>query len=236
VPVPEFDDPGGDTFPAALRGCIVFKPAQGDGRAPANVPGVEQPLPRAFYLQETRVVARMLLGAILRHQTEEGAVAGRIVETEAYLWDDPACHTFGGITPRNAVMFGPPGHAYVYFIYGMHFCFNAVTGPEGVGEAVLIRAVEPIQGVETMRRRRNLPPDAPSARDRDLARGPGRLARAMGIGREQNGADLTRGNLVILPGDGPPGEIVAAPRVGVRLAADRPWRFLIHGHPCVSRP
>jgi DNA-3-methyladenine glycosylase len=203
---------------------------------------VDAPLPRDFYLQETLVVARQLLGTILRFETAEGILSGRIVETEGYLQDDPACHAYRGPTSRNAVMFGPPGHAYVYFTYGMHFCFNAVTAPAGVGEAVLIRALEPLTGVETMRRRRNLPPDAPAAHDRRLARGPGRLTRALGIGREQNGVDLTRGRLVILPGDGPPGEpddalpIITAPRVGVRQAADRPWRFLIRGHPCVSRP
>jgi DNA-3-methyladenine glycosylase len=133
-------------------------------------------------------------------------------------------------------MFGPPGHAYVYFTYGMHFCFNAVTGPQGVGEAVLIRALEPMLGIDTMRQRRNVPPDAPEQRNRDLARGPGRLTRAMGIGREQNGVDLARGRLVILPGAVDPDQVIATTRVGLRLAADRPWRFLIRGHPCVSRP
>jgi DNA-3-methyladenine glycosylase len=197
---------------------------------------VQIPLTREFYLQETLVVARMLIGTILSFETEEGVLSGRIVETEAYLKDDPACHAFRGPTPRNAAMFGPPGHAYVYFTYGMHFCFNAVTAPAGVGEAVLIRAIEPLQGVETMRRRRQVPPDAPAARGRHLARGPGRLTQALGIGREQNGVDLTQGRLVILPGEGPPEAIIATPRVGIRQAADRPWRFLIPGHPCVSQP
>jgi DNA-3-methyladenine glycosylase len=235
LPVPEFDGPRGDTFPKALGGCIVFKREQGGRAAPANRVDVEQPLPRAFYLQDTLVVARMLLGTILRHCTGDGEVAGCIVETEAYLRDDPACHAFRGRTPRNAAMFGPPGHAYVYSIHRC-FCFNAVTGPEDVAEAVLIRALAPIAGIETMRRRREFPPEWGPARDRDLARGPGRLARAMGIGREQNGVDLSRGSLVILPGDGPPGAIVAAPRIGLSRGTDRPWRFFIRGHPCVSRP
>lgn len=181
------------------------------------------------------MVARALLGATLWHRTANGVAAGRIVETEAYLRDDPACHAFRGRTARNAVMFGPPGHAYVYLIYGMHFCFNAVTAPVGTAEAVLVRALEPLAGVEQMRLQRGLPPDAPGLRDRELTRGPGRLAQALGIGRDQNGADLTRGELLLLAPTGPPPHVVATARVGLTRGADLPWRFLIAGSPWVSR-
>jgi DNA-3-methyladenine glycosylase len=196
---------------------------------------VGTPLPHEFYLQETLVVARALLGATLCHRTAEGVTAGRIVETEAYLRDDPACHAYRGRTARNAAMFGPPGHAYVYRIYGMHVCFNAVTGPEGIAEAVLVRALEPLAGIELMRARRGFPPDAPSRLDRELARGPGRLAQALAIGPDRNGADLAGSDLVLLAPTGPPPNVVTATRVGLTRGADRPWRFLVAGSPWVSR-
>ena len=178
------------------------------------------PLPRSFYARPTVEVARDLLGKILVH----GRTAGRIIETEAYLGSqDEASHAFRGPTPRNRVMFGPPGHAYVYFIYGMYECMNVVTETDGTAGAVLIRALEPLRGIETMRRRR---PHA--KREQDLTSGPGKLTIALGITRRQNGADLTRGPLTIHPPDHPlQFEIESTPRIGIRRCADWPLRFLL---------
>jgi len=205
-----------------------------------------RPLPRAFYLQPTIAAARGLLGKLLVHETSEGRVSGYIVETEAYLQDDPACHAVlreGGrwvtkMTERNRPMFGPPGHAYVYFIYGNHYCLNAVTQKEGVAEAVLIRAVEPAEGLELMRRRRgrHALPRGPAHDNRNLANGPGKLAQAFGIDARHNGADLTCGRLRIEHGGDVAAERVAArPRVGVNVAVDMPWRFIVAGSGWVSR-
>jgi DNA-3-methyladenine glycosylase len=170
-------------------------------------------------------VAPSLLGATLRH----GEVACRITEVEAYDGaDDPGSHAFRGRTPRNTVMFGPAGHLYVYFTYGMHFCCNVVGGPEGMASAVLLRAGEIVEGLDVARARRT------SARtDRDLARGPARLCQALAVGREQNGHDLGREPLTLELGL-PAGDVRTGPRVGLRAAADRPWRFWLPDEPTVS--
>jgi len=156
-----------------------------------------------------------------------------IVEVEAYRGaDDPASHAYRGRTERNAVMFGAPGRAYVYLIYGMHHCLNVVTGRPGAAAAVLIRAIEPLEGVRHMRRARGV-----EAWER-LGRGPGCVTRALGLNARHNGADLTRGRLWL--GDRAPRRrgypVVAGPRIGIRRAAERPWRFHLAGHPCVSGP
>lgn len=193
-------------------------------------------LGRRFYLQPTLRVARALLGKVLVHATPDGVAAGRIVEVEAYRGPgDRAAHSFGGHrSARNEVMYGPAGHAYVYFIYGMHHCVNVVTQPAGRPEAVLLRALEPVAGEALMRARRGLP-DAPAWR---LCRGPGALCRALGIGRAENGADLVRGRLCIL--DAPRVRVRAVactPRIGVDYAGDhaaRAWRFLLRDSRAVS--
>jgi DNA-3-methyladenine glycosylase len=177
------------------------------------------PLPREFYLQDTILVARALVGKLLVHNTPEGVISGRIVETEAYLRGDPACHANRGMTERNRVMFGPAGHAYVYFTYGMHFCMNAVTQPEGEAEAALIRALRPVEGIELMVRNRKaeqLP---------NLCSGPGKLTQALGLNRAHNGLDLTDSCLIIADDGEDAGEIVAATRIGIKEFTDKPWRF-----------
>jgi DNA-3-methyladenine glycosylase len=182
-----------------------------------------------------------LLGCTVEADTPDGTVAVRLVEVEAYRGaDDPASHSFRGRTARNAVMFGPPGHLYVYFIYGMHFCLNAVTGEAGVGSAVLIRAGEPLAGAVRMAELRGLAAAGRATRPGDLAGGPGKLCRALAIDRALDGAPLDRPPLWIEPGEpAADGEVAASPRVGVDYAGEAaawPLRFALRGNPHVSRP
>jgi DNA-3-methyladenine glycosylase len=169
-------------------------------------------------------VAPRLLGCVLRH----GDVAVRLTEVEAYAGpDDPGSHAYRGRTRRNAVMFGPSGRLYCYFTYGMHVCANVVVGGEDDPGAVLVRAGEVVQGAELARSRR------PGSSDRDLARGPARLCRALGIGLEHDGVDLATGDVRLEPG-GPATDVSSGPRVGLRGAPERPWRFWVTGDPTVS--
>lgn len=186
-------------------------------------------LPRSFYAGDTVDAAKKLLGNILVHETDDGVTAGIIVETEAYIQGDPACHAWRGMTPRNRVMFGAPGHAYVYFIYGMYYCFNIVTAPNGVGEAVLIRALEPLQGLQLMQARRK------RERLSELCSGPARLVQAMGITREHNGVDLTGGQLYVSKGEDVPVQFVTTTRIGIKEEVPLPLRFYLVGSPFISR-
>lgn len=188
--------------------------------------------PNDFFLQPVEAVARNLLGACLVSTVDGTRCVGLIVETEAYGGsEDPASHasTASGVTRRNRAMFGPPGHAYVYKSYGMHWCMNVVTGPRGRGQAVLLRGVEPLEGAETMKRRRN---------DREpLAAGPGRLSQALGITDDLYGHDLSSEPLILLPGWSVPDERVGvSPRIGISVATRLPYRFYVRDSPGVSGP
>jgi DNA-3-methyladenine glycosylase len=184
----------------------------------------------AFYDRPTELVARDLLGAVLECACPDGTASGRIVEVEAYLGpDDPACHAVAGRTERTWHLHGPPGVAYVYFIYGVHWCFNAVTREEGHGSAVLVRALEPLSGLETMRRRRGV------HRDIDLTNGPGKLCQALGIDGALDGARLDRRPLRIVAGDPVDDDrVIVTPRVGITRAANWPLRWLVRDSPYVS--
>ena len=193
---------------------------------------IGKPLPRAFYQRDPREVAPELLNKVL--VSDDGRHA-RIVETEAYCGAfDAAAHTYRGKTARNATMFGPPGLLYVYFTYGMHWCCNTVCGEEGEGVAALLRAAEPLAGLDLMRMAR------PAAkRDRDLCSGPARLCQAFGIDRRKDGIDLVTGagGLTILDdGVPPPMDPVVAARIGIRHAAEEPWRWYVRGNANVSKP
>ncbi|HZC12544.1 MAG TPA: DNA-3-methyladenine glycosylase [Thermoleophilaceae bacterium] len=185
-------------------------------------------LERGFYARSVHDVARDLVGCTVRH----AGAAGRIVETESYHMDEPACHAYAGVTSRSRTLFGPPGHAYVYFSYGVHSLLNAVCEEEGVGAAVLIRALEPVEGLELMRTRRAL------ERLEDLCSGPGKLTQALGIGLALNGSSLLDGPIEVLAreaGARAP-RIVLGERIGITKAADLPWRFCDADSRHVSRP
>lgn len=188
-------------------------------------------LERDFYDRDSREVAPELLGKLMLH----GGRGGRIVEVEAYAGaEDPGSHAFRGPTKRNAVMFGPPGHLYVYLIYGIHWCCNLVCLGEGEASAVLVRALAPTHGVEEIRRRR------PKARrDRDLCSGPARLCQALGIDGRHDGSDVTTGDRGILlydDGSPPPRRAGKSPRIGLSAGAELPWRWYVAGEPNLSRP
>jgi DNA-3-methyladenine glycosylase len=185
-------------------------------------------LGRDFYARSVHEVARDLIGCVVRH----GETAGRIVETESYHMDEPACHAYAGLTERTRPLFGPPGRAYVYFSYGIHSLLNAVCEEDGIGAAVLIRALEPVDGIEEMRGRRGLQPAT------DLCSGPAKLTQALGIGLSLNDSSLLDGPIAVLdrePGAGQP-RVVVGERIGITKAADLPWRFCDADSQHVSRP
>ncbi|HHU76461.1 MAG TPA: DNA-3-methyladenine glycosylase [Firmicutes bacterium] len=191
-----------------------------------------EPLSEKYFYKDTLALARSLLGRILVHCSPEGITSGIIVETEAYLSKgDPACHAARGKTKRNAAMFGPPGRAYIYFIYGMHYCFNVVSNAVGIGEAVLIRALEPVGGLSLMekRRKKNRPLF-------NLTNGPGKLCAAMGIDRRLNGLPLFLSPLYLTEGIAVDVNLIkSSGRIGINQAKDKPWRFFIEGNLFVSR-
>ena len=200
------------------------------------MPGSAEPAdadPRRLLARPAAEVAPQLLGWTLSHTTEEGTVTVRLTEVEAYMGaDDPASHAYRGPTPRSVVMFGHAGHLYTYFSYGMHWCCNVVTGVEGHASAVLLRAGRVVAGQDLARRRRG-----ERTRERSLARGPGCLGQALGLGRDHNGADLLAGGALRLapaPQPVPPAAVSSGPRVGVSTAHDLPWRFWVSGDETVS--
>lgn len=189
-------------------------------------------LPQLFYNRDTELVARELLGCVLECKTPDGTASGIIVETEAYLGEhDEACHAAAGRTARTAPLYGAPGTSYVYFIYGMYWCFNAVTREVGLPSAVLIRALEPLNGKQLMRRRR---PGV--VKERDLANGPGKLCSALGITGAMNAKPLQRGPLVIREGRSySDREIAVTGRIGITRCVEWPLRWIVKDSPCVSR-
>ena len=206
---------------------------------PAFDPARLEALPREFFNRDPRRVCRELLGKVLVRRDGKELLAARVVEVEAYMGtSDPAAHAYAGITARNRVLFGPPGHAYVYFIYGNHYCLNVSCMPEGKAGCVLFRALEPLAGIEQMEQARGLEGVAASPRVlRLLTSGPGRLAEAFGITRPRdNDKDLTDANSDLFLADAgyPPPRVLTTARVGITKAADRPLRYLVAGNPFVS--
>ena len=198
---------------------------------------VRKVLPRAFYARPTLVVTRELIGKVLVHETAAGITSGVIVETEAYIGEaDPACHAAPGPTTRNAPLYGPPGLAYVYLNYGIHYLVNAVTEPEGWPAAVLIRALEPFEGEPIMRRRRarGTAKSAASYERDALCRGPGNLTRALGIDLRQNLRDLVGSDLRIEDASLPPRDVAWSPRIGITVGVEQEWRCYAVGSDAVS--
>lgn len=197
-------------------------------------------LQKDFYARfDTRSLARELLGCVLVHETPEGTTSGIIVETEAYLCDDPACHAFNRRTTRTEVMYGEPGLAYVYQIYGMYFCFNVVSAPAGTGEAVLIRALEPLEGIALMRERRSAGANtARTFKTKELCNGPGKLVQAMGIHKSQTFHDLVKPPLYINEKVSGEVEVVVSKRIGIAEGKGHEllYRYFIKGNVNVSRP
>lgn len=186
-------------------------------------------LDQSFFTKEAPELAKSLLGCVLIHETEDGITAGIIVETEAYSQEDAASHSFNGETPRTKIMFGPGGFAYVYFTYGMHYCFNVVSGPAGHGQAVLIRALEPIEGIELMKKRRN------KEELKILCNGPAKLVQAMGITKQDYGRPLFEGKLRIQKSQHVKvSNIATGPRIGISKARDKKWRFWLKDSKFVS--
>lgn len=230
-----------------MGGAHAHRPAGTEGVVANAVR--RRPLPRSFYERDSKVVARALLGTVLECETPEGRASGRIVETEAYLGpSDPASHAAAGLTGRTRYLFGRPGSAYVYFIYGVHWCVNAVAWRHGAGTAVLIRALEPVEGIALMRARRwarrgvrrraarAAEEDGMGRRDRDLTNGPGKLCVALGIDGRLNGVTLLRPPLTIRVGHEIADSLVAvSPRIGITRAAELPCRFFVRDSPYVSR-
>lgn len=204
-------------------------------------------LPRSFFTRATLRVARDLLGTFIVRKTPGGRLAGMIVEVEAYLGEnDPASHAFRGRTKRNDVMFLRGGHLYVYFTYGMHYCCNVVSGREGAGRAVLIRAIEPVEGIGVMYRNRGRALKTKAARpcaaiDPGLTNGPAKLCRALGITMRENGTDLLADEIFIArragdKRDRPQDRTISAGRIGIRYGREKKWRFYFGENPYVSRP